>query len=177
MPNSEELVVLVDENDNILGTAPKATIHTDQTPLHRAFSCFIFNSEGELLLQQRALHKVTWPGVWANSCCGHPAPDESYEQAVKRRVKQELDLDIEPILMLPNYRYKAEFQGVVENEICPVFVAKTNKQPRPNPNEINALDWQDWQTLDASNLAIWTQQEVELLKQSSKMNAFLSSLQ
>lgn len=177
MPNTEELVVLVDENDNILGTAPKATIHTNQTPLHRAFSCFIFNSKGELLLQQRALHKITWPGAWANSCCGHPSPDESYKQAAIRRVKEELNLDIEPICILPDYRYKAEFQGVVENEICPVFAAKTDQAPIPNPEEINAIDWQNWDTLDTSNLAIWTQEEVELLKQSSQMNDFLSNLQ
>jgi len=68
--SNQEYVVLVDEHNNVLGTTPKATVHGEDTPLHRAFSAFIFNSKGELLLQQRSLAKKTWPGVWSNSFKG-----------------------------------------------------------------------------------------------------------
>jgi len=67
-----EKVVLVDEENNVLGTTDKSTVHTANTPLHRGFSAFIFNSKQEILLQQRSKYKKTWPLVWSNSCCGHP---------------------------------------------------------------------------------------------------------
>ncbi|HEY4526002.1 MAG TPA: isopentenyl-diphosphate Delta-isomerase, partial [Candidatus Paceibacterota bacterium] len=88
----EEFVVLVDGDDNEIGTMPKALVHQAETPLHRAFSFFLFNSKGELLLQQRSSRKKTWPLVWSNSCCGHPLPGEERKDAVKRRLKDELGL-------------------------------------------------------------------------------------
>jgi isopentenyl-diphosphate delta-isomerase len=87
---TEERVILVNDLSEVIGTAPKASVHHRDTPLHRAFSCFGFNGRGELLLQQRALHKVTWPGIWSNSVCGHPLPGEVYVDAVHRRLANEL---------------------------------------------------------------------------------------
>jgi isopentenyl-diphosphate delta-isomerase len=142
---SEELIVLVDEQDHPIGVAPKLESHHAQTPLHRAFSCFVFNRQGQFLLTQRALSKRVFPGVWTNSCCGHPAPGETTEDAVRRRLRDELGLSVERLtLVLPNFRYRAEMSGIVENEICPVYVALTSTELRLNPAEVEAFAWIEW---------------------------------
>lgn len=145
MAKEQEHVVLVDENNNPLGTAPKLATHNTDTPLHRGFSVFLFNRHGEILLQQRAHTKKTWPGVWSNSCCGHPAMDETVIQAANRRLKDELGLEnIELHLILPDYRYRAEMKGIVENEICPVMVGHSNAVPTLNPAEVEAIHYIPW---------------------------------
>ena len=143
--NTIEQVVLLDDEGRSIGTMPKSCVHTANTPLHSAFSIFLFDRNGKMLAQQRAHSKKTWPGIWSNACCGHPAPGESHQTAARRRVRQELGIDnIELELALPDFRYRAEFQGIVENEICPVFIGLCNKQPIPNPTEIAAIDWVNW---------------------------------
>src|SRR3972149_7515079 len=87
-----ELVVLVDEENNVLGTAPKDQVHSAATPLHRGFSVFLFNQQGELLITQRADSKKTFPGIWTNTVCGHPLPGESTAEAASRRLKVELGI-------------------------------------------------------------------------------------
>lgn len=141
---AEELVVLVDEQNNVLGTAAKAEVHGHTTPLHRAFSTFIFNPKGELLLQQRSHLKKTWPLVWSNSCCGHPGLDESSVAAAKRRLNFELGLDITEIEEVAPYRYCFTRYGVMENEICPIIVGFTDQEPKLNSDEVEAIRWVAW---------------------------------
>jgi isopentenyl-diphosphate Delta-isomerase len=141
----EELVVLVDEKNNVVGTAPKATVHTTHTPLHRGFSVFLFNDKHEVLVTQRALSKKTFAGVWSNSFCGHPAPDERVEEAAKRRAKLELGISTMKVHMTLQYRYcHADAHGIVENEVCPIMIATTSDHPKPNPDEIEGMHWVPW---------------------------------
>src|SRR5215203_2421506 len=143
--SADELIVFVDESGTPIGTGPKAESHHSDTRLHLAFSVFLFNIKDELLLQQRALTKKTWPGVWSNSCCGHLLPGERTEDAAARRLSHELGLsDIELTIALPDFRYRAELDGVVENEICPVLIGFTDESPDPNPEEVNAVKWMPW---------------------------------
>ena len=140
-----ELVVLLDEDGRAIGSADKATVHTDSTPLHLAFSCHLFNEVGHILVTRRALSKKTWPGVWTNSFCGHPAPDEEMEDAVLRRAGHELGIEISELtLALPDFRYRAvDASGVVENEVCPVFTAQFTGTPNPSPLEVAEFAWVD----------------------------------
>jgi isopentenyl-diphosphate delta-isomerase len=141
-----EYVVLVDEQNNEVGTVDKETVHTANTPLHRGFSVFLFNSKNELLLTQRSHAKKTFPGVWTNTICGHPAPNETVIDGAKRRLKTELGLDITSIKEVAPYRYRfADQNGIVENEICPVLIAYTDDKPNPNPHEVAGWTWILWQ--------------------------------
>ncbi|MGN6575915.1 MAG: isopentenyl-diphosphate Delta-isomerase [Nocardioides sp.] len=145
---TEELVVLVDDDGFALGAIPKRTAHHQATPLHLAFSCYVFDGDGRLLLTRRALHKPTWPGVWTNSFCGHPAPGEDMVAAVRRRATQELGATLTSLeLVLPRFRYQATMaNGVRENELCPVFVATTAEPVRPDPAEVDDTEWVAWET-------------------------------
>lgn len=137
--------MLLDEQGGQIGTAPKATVHTADTPLHRAFSCYAFSPDGRLLLTRRAQTKATFPGVWTNTVCGHPAPGESDLAALTRRSRQELGLRVRGIQpALPAFRYRAESLGIVENEICPVYLATVDEQPRPDPAEVGQVRWTAW---------------------------------
>lgn len=135
---SAEHVVLLDEAGTPCGTALKSEIHTGQTPLHLAFSCHVSNRAGQVLVTRRALTKTTWPGVWTNSFCGHPAPDEDVTAAVVRRAHHELGITVHSVEpLLPEFRYRArDASGVVENEVCPVFRAVTDDEVAPNPDEV-----------------------------------------
>lgn len=140
-----ELVVLLDDDGNRIGTAPKATVHHADTPLHRAFSCYAFSPDGRLLVTRRADSKRAFPGVWTNTVCGHPGPDEDDVSAVARRARQELGVtvrDVQPAL--PSFRYRAESGGVVENEVCPVYLARVDGPPRPDPAEVQQVRWATW---------------------------------
>ncbi len=103
-----ERVVLLDEGGEPIGTALKSEVHHENTPLHLAFSCYLFDGAGRFLLTQRALSKKTWPGVWTNSCCGHPGPGEDMEQAITRRMEQELGTTVTDLrVVVPDFRYRA----------------------------------------------------------------------
>lgn len=143
MPAEVELVRLLDESGNEIGTAEKALVHTTQTPLHLAFSCHLFDAQGRTLLTRRALSKLTWPGVWTNSFCGHPAPGESFEAAILRRAAVELNIEVSNIQpALPDFRYSAiDASGIVENEVCPVFTAVYEGDGTLSPNPEEVCDW------------------------------------
>jgi len=167
---TEDYIVLVDKQNKVLGTAPKLATHNANTPLHRAFSLFIFNSKGKLLLQQRSSKKKTWPLIWSNSCCGHPMLNELNADAAKRRAKFELGIEIKSFYeILPNFSYKAELNGIVENEICPVIIAFSDKKPSINKNEVEKIRWIKWDDfLNEINVkpgfySVWCEQEAKLL--------------
>ena len=162
-----ELVVLLDEDGQAIGTADKAAVHHADTPLHLAFSCYLFDDAGNVLVTQRALHKRTFPGVWTNSCCGHPAPGEPLDDAVRRRVEQELGTSVTDLrLVLPRFRYRAEQDGVVENEMCPVFVGSASGGVSPDPDEVGEARWEPWQPFRAAVLdgtravSVWCREQI-----------------
>lgn len=147
-PTTDDLVVLVDDAGEPIGTAPRATVHTTDTSLHLAFSCHLRDAAGRTLVTRRALTKRTWPGVWTNSFCGHPRPGETMAAAVRRHARHELGLvesavvDLEPLL--PDFRYRAvDAAGIVENEVCPVFTALIDGPLDPNPDEVAEWRWVD----------------------------------
>lgn len=170
-PTDPELVVLLDPAGAALGTADKTGVHHADTPLHLAFSCYLVDDDGRVLMTRRAATKRTFPGVWTNSFCGHPGPDEPLDAAVLRRGRQELGLDVgPPRLVLPGFRYRAEQDGVVEHEMCPVFVASASGTARPEADEVDelrAVPWGDLVTAvrDRSwpGLSPWCVEQVEEL--------------
>jgi isopentenyl-diphosphate Delta-isomerase len=142
-----ELIVLVDEDGTAIGTMPKPLVHHGETPLHRAFSAYLFDDDGRLLVTRRADTKATFPGMWTNTVCGHPGPGEDDAGAIVRRAGYELGLSVDGLRpALPSYRYRAEFRGVVENEICPVYLGRFTGSPAPDPTEVGEWELLDWAT-------------------------------
>jgi len=136
-------VTLLAEDGAVIGAFPKSEVHTTDTPLHLAFSCHLVDEHGRIFLTRRALSKLTWPGVWTNSFCGHPRPGEDMIDAIERRAREELGarvIDLRPAL--PDYRYRAvDASGIVENEICPVYVARLDGELAPDPSEVAEWAW------------------------------------
>lgn len=172
--HDDDLVVLLDELGNPAGTAPRASVHQRQTPLHLAFSCHITRPSGEVLVTRRALTKATWPGVWTNSCCGHPRPGEDTEASVARRVREELGLSLSGVKpLIPDFRYKAvDASGIMENEVCPVYLGVvTDDDVHPDPREVAEFRWSSWERLGlvAANapwlLSPWAAEQIALLRQ------------
>lgn len=150
-----ELVVLLDSTGRAVGEALKRDVHHADTPLHLAFSCYLFDASGRLLVTQRSAGKLTFPGVWTNSCCGHPAPGEDIFDAARRRIREELGIEVPELrLLLPAFRYRAVMpNGVVENEICPVFVATLRHAAvSPDPGDVQDHLWVPWLEFQASVL-------------------------
>ena len=167
---SDEAVVLVDRQGRAIGSLPKSAAHHDATPLHLGFSCYIVDGSGQLLVTTRATHKPSFPGVVTNSVCGHPLPGESAVEAVRRRTRQELGMelaDVRPVL--PDFRYRAAMGGVVEHEVCPVYVARTaGGPPQPDPAEVGSAQWEPWETFAAEvvrgrEVSPWCAEQVPLL--------------
>lgn len=142
----QELIVLVDPAGIPIGAAEKLAAHHADTPLHLAFSCYVFDRQGRFLATQRASSKKVWPDVWTNSACGHPAPGETVVEAIQRHLRYELGMTATEIeVVLPTYSYRAPpFRGIVENEFCPVYVARSLDRPEPNPVEVRAYAWKSW---------------------------------
>jgi isopentenyl-diphosphate Delta-isomerase len=163
-----ELVVLLDDAGRPVGSAPKAQVHTARTPYHLAFSCYVFGPDDRLLLTQRARTKRTFPGVWTNSCCGHPAPGEAVEDAVRRRLSYELGLEPTGLMLaLPDFSYRASAGGIEEHELCPVYVCRVDAEPRPRPAEVADTAWIAWGDLPAraaaEDYSPWSRLQVPLL--------------
>lgn len=169
-PADADVVVLVDDDGEAVGVAPRASVHGAATPRHLGFSCYVVDDRDRVLLTRRAWTKRTFPGVWTNSLCGHPRPGEPLVDAVRRRADDELGLGLRAVrLVLPAFRYRAEMAGVVEDELCPVVVAVAAGVPRPAPEEVDALEWAPWSQFRAEVLeggrpvSPWCREQVALL--------------
>jgi isopentenyl-diphosphate delta-isomerase len=139
--SDQERLILVDPHDRVIGTLAKSACHDGTGVLHRAFSLFVFNGYGELLIQQRAPSKRLWPSYWSNSCCSHPRAGESMAEAVERRVAQELGLRTHAAFVF-KFEYRAEFGELgTEHELCWVYLAQTTAEPVINTTEISAWRW------------------------------------
>ena len=145
----DEPLILVDEDDREIGFIDKASAHVGQGVLHRAFSLFVFNPQGELLLQQRAPGKRLWPGFWSNTCCSHPRRGETLDKAIHRRLNEELGLQC-PLQYLFKFEYQAQFDAEgAEHELCWVYAGRSADMPTVNVNEISALRYISPDALDA----------------------------
>lgn len=178
----QELIVLVDDKGKPIGTSEKLAAHTSHTALHLAFSCYVFDKHGRYLLTQRALSKKVWPGWWTVSFCGHLAPGEIAVDALRRRADFELGItklrDI--TLLLPDYRYiTPPYKGIIENEICPVYVAMLDSELVPNPDEVEEYEWVKWPEMlkriadSPDKYSWWMKDEIKLLQKSSDFKKFL----
>jgi len=158
----EENCIIVDNNDNIIGKDTKINCHLGEGKLHRAFSILLFNTENKLLIQKRASEKITFPSIWANSCCSHPLYSNNEEEgiigakkAAKRKLSQELGIDtslielsdIEYITKM-HYRSRADKKWI-EHEIDYIFVIKSDVNVNPNPNEIEETKYVDQNELQS----------------------------
>jgi isopentenyl-diphosphate Delta-isomerase len=167
-----EWVVLCEPDGSAAGKAPKDTVHHRDTPLHLAFSCYLFDPAGRVLVTRRAYGKRTFPGVRTNSCCGHPEPGEGIGIALRRRLRQELGIvPTDLTLILPTFRYRAvAADGTVENELCPVYRARTtDAQVIVDPAEVDEAWWMPWAELaaqvDATDpLSSWATRQVQRLR-------------
>ncbi len=139
--SENEPLILVDASDREIGHLDKGACHDGPGVLHRAFSLFIFNSSGQLLLQQRSDEKRLWPLYWSNSCCSHPRRGETMEVATERRLAQELGLSSQ-LHHLYTFQYQAPYLDLgSENEVCRVFVGRSDEEPQPNMHEVAAIRW------------------------------------
>ncbi len=133
-------IPLVDDGDNIIGHAEKMEVHLSGL-LHRAFSILVFNDKNEILIHQRAFGKYHSPGLWTNTCCGHPNEGEIMETAVHRRLQEEMGFDCN-LSHKFTFRYKAVFEnGLTENEIDHVYIGIFNQTFSVNPDEVADYKW------------------------------------
>ena len=157
----EENCIVVDENDQIIGQDSKVNCHLNEGKLHRAFSVLLFDSNNKLLIQQRADEKITFPSIWANSCCSHPLYQDGEQNGIKgaksaaiRKLTQELGIEIgeirsEDLNFITKMHYKSRADKKwVEHEVDYIFVVKINVQINPNANEIQKIKYVDKKELD-----------------------------
>lgn len=166
----EEQVILVDKDDNQIGTMPKMEAH-EKAVLHRAFSVFVFNEKGELMLQQRAAHKYHSPLLWTNTCCSHQRVGESNIEAGRRRLQEEMGFttDLKEVF---SFIYKAPFDnGLTEHELDHVLIGKYEDKPVINEDEVAAYKWmplKDVKSDIAQNPALYTEWFKIIFKESYK---------
>jgi isopentenyl-diphosphate delta-isomerase len=167
---TQEWVVLVDADDRPLGTAEKLAVHREGR-LHRAFSVFLRDDQGRLLLQRRASHKYHSGGLWSNTCCGHPRPGEATRDAARRRLREEMgvDAELEPVA---SFIYRETVgHGLVEHELDHVVLGRLEGPPRPDPAEVSEWRWVKLEDLRADLRAhpdrytVWLQPVLDRLTQ------------
>jgi isopentenyl-diphosphate delta-isomerase len=147
--SEDECLILVDQDDNETGILSKSACHDGDGILHRAFSVFLFNEQGELLLQKRAAGKRLWPMFWSNSCCSHPRQGESIEFAAERRLSDELHVSAS-LEFVYKFSYKAKFGELgSEHELCHVFLGRINGHATRNDTEIAELRFVSASTLES----------------------------
>lgn len=145
----DEPLIVVNEKDEVVEHLPKARCHEGEGILHRAFSVFVFDRQGRVLLQVRSDEKPLWPGYWSNSCCSHPRRGETMEEAVSRRLPEELGIEAEPVFLF-KFQYHAPFGAVgSEREMCSVYAAPLTGEPVINPTEVSEWSFVEPRTLDA----------------------------
>jgi isopentenyl-diphosphate delta-isomerase type 1 len=175
-------VVLLDARGRPCGAMPKRSVHGADTPLHLAFSCHVVDGAGRTLLTRRAVTKSTWPATWTNACCGHPRPDESLREAVTRRLYEELGLTPRRLaLALPDFVYRAERDGMVEHELCPVVVAEVDREPALalDAGEVDAYEWTPWTAMircaheAPASLSPWAVAQIARLEARESLRAWL----
>ncbi|MFN9320100.1 MAG: isopentenyl-diphosphate Delta-isomerase [Chitinophagales bacterium] len=137
----EEKVVLVNKNNEVLGLMPKVEAH-EKGLLHRAISILLYNSKGEMLIQQRAKTKYHWPLIWSNAVCSHPRENEDFQDAAQRRLKEELNITCS-LKEVYRFIYKAkdEQTGLIEHEYDVVYEGQFDGEIPFNPNEIESISW------------------------------------
>ena len=169
----KEELILVNENDEPIGVEEKITAHL-QGVLHRAFSLFIFNSSGQLLLQKRTSTKYHSQGLWSNTCCGHPRPGESIEQASRRRLREEMGFDC-AVQKIFEFVYRVQLDdGFYEHEYDHVLVGRFEGNPTPNRDEVDDWRWVDLPTirldmqLHRDNYTYWFRLSLDKLCRSVK---------
>ena len=160
----------MDANDKESGFLSKAKAHDGQGILHRAFSVFLFNDKGEMLLQQRAVSKRLWPGFWSNSCCSHPRRGETMPVATRRRLRDELNIDAE-LEYVYKFMYQAEFGELgSEHELCHVYLGRVADNVHANDHEIESIQFLGAAELereferDAGRFTPWFKMEWQSLK-------------
>lgn len=178
----DEPLILVDDQDEVIGFLPKAECHQGDGILHRAFSVFLFDSENRVLLQKRSHSKPLWPLIWSNSCCSHPRRGETLESAVQRRLQEELGISCKAEFLY-KFQYHARFEAAgelvgSERELCAVFAARWTREAEEkkssgivvNPTEVAELSWATLEELDTraadpeSNLSPWCRMEWQRLR-------------
>lgn len=169
---NDDDVVLLDESGSASGTGAKSEVHHASTPLHLAFSCYIFDEQDRLLVTRRAWSKPSFAGVVTNSCCGHPRPGEPLADAARRRAQSEVGLTLKEIwLVLPEFRYRATSStGLVENELCPVYAARASSSDVTlDPSEVEEAEWVPWVQFaesvrsGAREVSQWCAEQIPLL--------------
>ncbi|NLR90575.1 isopentenyl-diphosphate Delta-isomerase [Flammeovirga agarivorans] len=172
----EPQVILVDQYDQEIGAMGKLQAHVEGK-LHRAFSIFLFNENGDLILQQRALSKYHSGGLWTNTCCSHPAPGEFIEDAVQRRLQEELGINA-PVDRVGEVLYKAKFgNGLTEHEYDYVFVGQYSGSFAPNAEEVEQLkfisinDLEKWLEDQPEDFTAWFPLCLDIVKRNLETKA------
>ncbi|MEW5853778.1 MAG: isopentenyl-diphosphate Delta-isomerase [Myxococcota bacterium] len=148
VPRSTDVVILVDDRDQPLGTADKLKAHEDGGKLHRAFSIFVFNSQGQVMLQRRAASKYHFGGLWTNTCCSHPHPDYGLLEFARNRLQEEMGFDV-PLTEQFSFVYRAHDaqSGLTEHEYDHVLFGRYDGEPHPNPAEADGWKWMEPEAL------------------------------